>query len=407
MRDRWEQDEDKDFLDFALDENTAACLEADAALWGRTVEEQAEYVLEVFFGLRPPHPEDEALKSRLRVLGERGERPPVLLLTPTADVSDLLAAAPCEQGAWTVGAFLDFYEQHHVAFLKNRVGTTRRLERYVRPLASVSLTGLKRLQVIRWYHEIGRTRGPGAANQALQQLHALYAKAADWETFTGRNPADRIKKFPKRSRTRFVQPHEMAWLLAALAEELPQDQTFFLWLLLTGARVGEARSMKWADLDLHNALWHKPNTKTNVPHTVPIALPLVDRLRQLPRVTEWVFSSQPNVNNGFQPGKWSNTATQHRWRVIRTRAGLPDIRIHDLRRTTASWLAIGGQNLSVIQQVLNHSSLMVTQVYARLTVGPVRRALDEQAERMLNPAQPLPSSPMFDSRKAQTPEWPG
>ena len=50
---------------------------------------------------------------------------------------------------------------------------------------------------------------------------------------------------------------------------------------------------------------------------------------------------------------------------------------------------------------------MVTQVYARLTVEPVRRALDEQAERMLHPALPPPSMPSPDSREKQNEEWPG
>jgi len=58
MRDRWEEDDDG--MDVPVDEELLSRLETDAALWGRTVEEQAEYVLEVVFGLRPPHPEDDA-----------------------------------------------------------------------------------------------------------------------------------------------------------------------------------------------------------------------------------------------------------------------------------------------------------------------------------------------------------
>jgi hypothetical protein len=53
-----------------------------------------------------------------------------------------------------------------------------------------------------WFHAIGQTKGGHAANQALQQLHFMYVKADEWELFTGRNPAPRIKKFPKHSRER-------------------------------------------------------------------------------------------------------------------------------------------------------------------------------------------------------------
>ncbi|UVT20036.1 MAG: tyrosine-type recombinase/integrase [Nitrospira sp.] len=61
------------------------------------------------------------------------------------------------------------------------------------------------------------------------------------------------------------------------------------------------------------------------------------------------------------------TNVEHAWRIIPDRIGLHDVRIHELRRTAASWLAIDGANLPVIQQVLNPSSLTCTQVYARLS----------------------------------------
>ena len=91
--------------------------------------------------------------------------------------------------------------------------------------------------------------------------------------------------------------------------------------------------------------------------------------------------------------------------------GLTDVRIHDLRRTAASWLAINGANLPDIQSMLNHRSLSSTQVYARLSVAPVRLALDDQAERMLGPG-PVPSPvalacPVITVPETQRPEWPG
>ena len=169
----------------------------------------------------------------------------------------------------------------------------------------------------------------------------MYVKASDWEIYEGKNPADRIKKFAKHSRERFVQSHEMSWLLKALAEELPQIETFFLCLLLTGARRDEARLMMWAHVDLDRALWHKPTTKTGVPHTISLPAQLVTRLQQLPCITEWVFPSSRNSKNGMKAGEWSVTAVEHRWRRIRRRVGLTDVRIHDLN----SGVMVGNQRL--------------------------------------------------------------
>ncbi|MDF0674228.1 MAG: site-specific integrase [Nitrospira sp.] len=307
----------------------------------------------------------------------------------------------------TIGEFLTIYERNHVAFLKSSLGTSRRLQKYVGRLGHVELADLKRLQVIEWFHDIAKTDGPHGANLALQQLHAVYAKADDWELFAGKNPASRIKRFPKLSRQRFIQTNEMPYLLASIREANLRDQGYFLTLILTGCRRDEARLMQWKDVDLERGLWHKPTTKTVVPHTVPIPARLLELFQRFPRLNEWVFPSEPNNKNKHQSRQWAVTSVEHAWRKIRARVGLNDVRIHDLRRTTASWLAIDGANLPVIQKVLNHSSLTSTQVYARLSIEPVRKALDEQAERILGTLTPAPTLALGVEPMERAQEWPG
>jgi integrase len=55
-------------------------------------------------------------------------------------------------------------------------------------------------------------------------------------------------------------------------------------------------------------------------------------------------------------------------------AGLPDVRLHDLRRTLGSWQAIIGSSLPIIGKSLGHKSLTATQIYARLNLDPVRES---------------------------------
>lgn len=307
----------------------------------------------------------------------------------------------------TIGDFLTMYVRNHVAFLKNRLGTSRRLQKYVGRLAHLELAELKRIAVIEWFHDIAKTDGPQGANLALQQLHALYVKAEDWELYDGKNPAAPIKKFPKRSRERFIQTNEMPYLLASIGEANLRDQGYFLTLLLTGCRRDEARNMQWKEIDLERGLWHKPTTKTGVPHTVPLPARLLDVLRCFPRVNEWVFPSAPNNKNKHQSRQWSVVCVEYAWQKIRARVGLNDVRIHDLRRTTASWLAIDNTNLPIIQKVLNHSSMTSTQVYSRLSIAPVRQALDQQAERIFNTLAPPPILALGVEQAEQAQEWPG
>ena len=220
----------------------------------------------------------------------------------------------------TIGEFLVIYERNHVAFLKSRRAMSQRLHKYVGQLASIELADLKKMQVLEWFHAIGKANGGSAANHAVQDLHSMYVKAKDWETYEEKNPASRIKKFPKHSRERFVQSHEMPWLLKVLADEIPRNETYFLCLLLTGARRDEARLMKWTHLDLDRALWHKSTTKTGVPHTIPLPAQLMTRLQKLPRSTEWVFppARTPKTASRRASGAgrlWSNSGGgfESRW----------------------------------------------------------------------------------------------
>jgi integrase len=75
------------------------------------------------------------------------------------------------------------------------------------------------------------------------------------------------------------------------------------------------------------------------------------------------------------------------WDRIRTKAGIQDVRFHDLRRTVGSWLAGDGESLSLIGKVLNHRDVSTTAIYARLNLDPVRQALERQATKMLAAAE--------------------
>ena len=170
----------------------------------------------------------------------------------------------------------------------------------------------------------------------------------------------------------------MPKLMEALSREREDVQCFFLLCLLTGCRRGEAIALKWQDLDFNRCVWHKPRTKTGIPHIVPVPTSLIVRMGQLPRTNEWVFATPS------KRGHWSVTLTHTRWDAIRKTANLGDVTIHDLRRTCASWLAISGENIALISKgVLNHTTLANTGIYTRLNVSPVAKALEANRLRMV------------------------
>ena len=100
--------------------------------------------------------------------------------------------------------------------------------------------------------------------------------------------------------------------------------------------------MQWQDLSFERAEWRIPQTKSDRPHLLPLPQPLVSLLRQLPRM-----DGGPYVLPG-RDGHGHLVNVKRAWERIRTHAALPDVRIHDLRRTVGSWLAGGGESLALI-----------------------------------------------------------
>jgi integrase len=261
------------------------------------------------------------------------------------------------------------------------------LTRYFEPWQHRRLSSLTRKDVALLHGQLGE-KVPYAANRVVALVRKMFNLARLWGVYTGDNPATGIELFPEEKRDRFVQPHELPKLFEALhAEPNPYVKTALLVALLTGARRGEVLAMRWADVDLRQAIWRIPDTKARRPHWLPLPQPAVTLLQALPRVYDnpYVFPGRDARGHLVNISK--------AWARIRTHAGLADVRIHDLRRTLGSWLAASGANLPLIGKALNHSQVSTTAIYARLSLDPVRTALENNAQRMLSAGDAFQPSP--------------
>jgi integrase len=219
---------------------------------------------------------------------------------------------------------------------------------------------------------------PRTANKMLSLVRSMFNLATDWGLYTGVNPCTRIKQFPEVSRDRFVTPDELPRLWTALgADPNPFVRVAFLVSLLTGARRNEVLTMQWTDLDMTASTWRIEHTKAGRVHLLPLPRAVLTQLAALPR-----FADNPYVF----VGRWGRSHLVNvakPWKRIKTAAGLPDVRVHDLRRTLGSWLVAAGASLPLIGKALNHSQPTTTQTYARLQLDPVRLALEANAQKML------------------------
>jgi integrase len=187
---------------------------------------------------------------------------------------------------------------------------------------------------------------------------------------------DRPKWTKRRPRERFLLPHEWAILRPILLQQPDKMRVYFSMLLLEGPRMSEARLMQRAHVDLVQGIWHKPTTKNGRRQILALSAQSCDLLSGLVNEGPYFFRGEtPEV-------PWSRTAVEVRWRKIRKAACLDDVQIRDLRRTTATWLSMHQENLVTIRDVLHHSSLSTTQIYARADQASTRAALTRHAERM-------------------------
>lgn len=231
--------------------------------------------------------------------------------------------------------------------------------------------------VHRWFASLGAT--PAAANRSLPVLSVILKGAeALGHRPDGSNPCVGIKRHRLRGRSRFLTSAEMHRLGAALDAYDPCGRAAVAvvrLLLLTGARQGEIRGLQWRDYREGNLYLRDGKTG---PRTVWLSTAARAVLDSLQRNGRWVFPkpcrSEP-----------MSTETLYRhWRILRDNADLPDVRLHDLRHSYASFALRRGETVLTIGRLLGHRDPNTTLRYlhfadplARQSTETVGNALAE------------------------------
>lgn len=218
------------------------------------------------------------------------------------------------------------------------------------------------------------------ANRTVALVKHMYNKAIEWG-YPARhgNPAVGIKMFKEQSRDRFLQPDELQRLFAALAEE-PNEvfRNYVLLSLFIGQRRQNMLSMRWSYIDLNLGFVSFPDSKNGDPQRIPLINQAQEILKDMKQyaTNDWVFPS-----SGSKSGHMEDL---HRpWYALLKRAGIENFRVHDLRRTYASYQAITGSSLFIIGKALGDKTTAATQVYSRLTMDPIRDSIQRGADKML------------------------
>jgi integrase len=247
------------------------------------------------------------------------------------------------------------------------------------------LDSIRREEVVALHVRLGTSRGQVTANRAVQLLRLLYNYADDKLGITVANPAAKIELFAEHERERYLSAAELPTFFNAIkAEEDETLRDFFLVTLWTGARRGNVLQMRWDQLDLDRAVWKIPGHlfKTRKPLDVALCPEAIEILKRRRKEVagEWVFPSHGATGHLIEP--------KSGWERLRQRSGLPNLRIHDLRHTLASWQAASGASLHIIGRSLGHARAETTRRYSHLDLDPIRASVEAAARAISEAAKP-------------------
>ena len=244
----------------------------------------------------------------------------------------------------------------------------RSVKLFVDPvIGELSVREVQRKDVAALHH--GLRDKPYQANRTLGVLSKMFSFAEVWGWRSdGSNPCRHVKRYREHRRERFLSPEETARLGEVLREaedEMPSAVAAFRLLLLTGCRMSEIRDLRWEYMK--GDCIELPDAKTGG-RVVPLGPEARAVLAALPRE-----DGNPWVIVGKLPGSHL-TDLQRPWRRIRARAGLEDVRIHDLRHSFASRALALGESLTMIGKLLGHTQVQTTARYAHLARDSIQNA---------------------------------
>ncbi len=335
------------------------------------------------------------------------------LIAGGADPTAARTTAALKADTLTVEALCAMYLNEGPAFKPNKKATSwytdrSNISRHIVPLlGATKARELTEAQVSAFVHGVinGATKidqkaglrgraivrgGIGVAARALAVLSAVYG-FGERRKLVGSNPTKFVKAPKGQTPGRFLKADEWQRLGAAIKRARHRGRRSFtdaiLLLAMTGCRRSEITRLHWCEVDLVGGMLRLRDSKSG-PRTVPLGDQAVALLAALKSqaADSWVF---PSVR-----GAGPIVGIQKVWMDIRAEAGLPKVRLHDLRHSFASQAVSGGATLYMTGVILGHRQNSTTQRYAHIQDDPARIVASQVAKGIHDAlglsAQPVP-----------------
>lgn len=337
---------------------------------------------------------------RQQVVGRYGKVTPEearadakVILNAAARGLDPQAKKAERRAAMTVGELCDLYQAEGAPTRKPSTvsGDGSRIKWHIKPVIGfIKLPNVERRDIDRMVREIATggiktdddahvRGGRPSATRTLALVRSIFAFAVG-RGLLDANPAKGVKSFKPVKRERFLSAKEMAALGDALTTMAAEGRfthalPILRLLALTGARRNEIARLTWAEVDQGRALLRLNDSKTGQ-KVVPLGAAALSVLAEVTKTNSpYVFPQPGEPEKPFR-------GLMYVWSIVRTRAGLDGVRIHDLRHSFASAGLASGQGLPLIGKLLGHAQVATTARYAHLADDPVKAAADRISEHI-------------------------
>jgi integrase len=279
---------------------------------------------------------------------------------------------PCEAKAQTksIPTFAAFIEEQYLPYVKSYkrswLSDVSLLKNHLLPRFGIKyLDEITRQDILKMHCERKASgAAPGSANRLLIMMRFIFNLAVRWQLpGIKANPTQGLPLMEENNKKeRYLSVEEAQRLYTAVcASYNPMLQYIVPMLILTGARKSEVLDAKWQDFDLLRRIWRIPTPKSGKARHVPLSDGVISLLGAMPRdqMCDWTFAN-PNTDKPY-------VNIFRSWDLARNKADLADVRLHDLRHSTASFLVNAGRTLYEVQHILGHTQVKTTQRYAHLS----------------------------------------
>jgi len=288
----------------------------------------------------------------------------------------------------TVAELLDTVDEDHWGSLKDSTASTYRglAKNHLKPsLGKIKVNKLSMADVARFHKSL--VSKPRVANQAVAVLSKALNLAEVWGLRPlGTNPCQHQQRNRENKRERYLTTEELARVGSILnagkaewvegkknrSETLsPLQVGAIRILLLSGMRRGEVLGLKRSAVKADRIVLDEHKTDRKGSKSILLHPALAEVLDEMKR---FQVLGNPLVLPGWSKKGGIGSSLDHAWDAVRQAAGIPDVRMHDLRHTYASIAAGLGLSLPQIGALLGHSSQATTQRYAHLAPSTLRES---------------------------------